>query len=470
MKKAILTRFMAVMAIALGVCGVLVYLVVGNTIMSRTRDDLTQSLRVLDGILNYDEIFSSQLEKLNLDPSLESWRLTILGTDGTVWVDTGVKDELTMDNHLEREEVQDALSQGIGYAKRYSQTLHTQMFYVALLSSEGDYILRLAAPYSGMTEFSYLFLPVLGLSIGIAFFISFVLADRFSKSVTKPLLDMSDEIMKIQEEDPQFDFKDCEYEELNRIGEKMKIITRSVRDYIKRLEFERQIRQEFFSNASHELKTPITSIKGYAELLSSRMVTDENMRQDFYQRIEKETDHMTRLINDILMISRLEAKEAEVSITQVNLAQVAEDVCRTLKPYADASKVSLTSHCEPVVIEASLTHMTELISNLASNGIKYNKEGGRVEIYAWRTKKNVVIQVTDTGVGIDQEDQKRIFERFYRVDKGRSKRVEGTGLGLSIVKHIVGYYGGTIEVFSRTGEGSTFTVRIPSCKTETIHI
>lgn len=170
---------------------------------------------------------------------------------------------------------------------------------------------------------------------------------------------------------------------------------------------------------------------------------------------------MTHLINDILMISRLETKEAEVVLTEVRICPLLNEVCKSLEPLAKEYQVTVDTNCKPLTLIANTQQLRELLSNLISNAIKYNKPGGKVHININAESKELVLIVEDTGVGIPEESKLRIFERFYRVDKGRSKRVGGTGLGLSIVKHIVNFYEGSIEVQSKLMEGTTFIVRLP---------
>jgi two-component system phosphate regulon sensor histidine kinase PhoR len=228
-----------------------------------------------------------------------------------------------------------------------------------------------------------------------------------------------------------------------------------------RIEFEKMVRQEFFSNASHELKTPLTSVRGYLELLENGMATDEKMKRDFMIRIKKETVNMTNLINDILMISRLETKEAEVLLSEVRICPLVKEVCTSLEPLAKENQVTIQTNCRPLTMHANSQQLRELFNNLITNAIKYNKPGGKVNVTINAEANEIIIVVEDTGVGIPEDAKLRIFERFYRVDKGRSKKVGGTGLGLSIVKHIVNYYNGSIEVESKLLEGTKFTVRFP---------
>ncbi|WP_349770302.1 ATP-binding protein [Hungatella sp.] len=268
-------------------------------------------------------------------------------------------------------------------------------------------------------------------------------------------------MLKVNGDYTELTFETYQYPEINIIAETTTEMSKNVKEYLNQIELERQIRQEFFSNASHELKTPITSVQGYAELLESGIIQDEEQKKDFIRRIKKEAVHMTSLINDILMISRLETKEAEMVCQDVRMSIVLDDVLESLKPLAAFHEVLIHADCKPLCIYANARQMTELLSNLLSNAIKYNKPGGEVWVTITEEDKEMIIRVRDNGMGIPKESLGRIFERFYRVDKGRSRKQGGTGLGLSIVKHIAGYYHGTITVQSELEAGTEFTVKIP---------
>lgn len=224
---------------------------------------------------------------------------------------------------------------------------------------------------------------------------------------------------------------------------------------------EKEIRQEFFVNVSHELKTPITSIKGYTELLVQGFVTKEEEREEFYRRILSETNSMCELIEDSLEISRLESKEVYVKKTLIRVCLLVEEIVESLRPMAEQYHIMLHKECEPITIFADENQLTVLLKNLIGNGIKYNRAGGEVWVHVLKQNGKMMLVVKDNGIGIEEEDQKHIFERFYRVDKGRCKKTGGTGLGLSIVKHIVEYNEGTIEVESKVGKGSRFVVWLP---------
>lgn len=460
MRRAILQKFILVLFGALILNGLIFYLVGSRVILNSSTRDMLYMLEVLDGSLDYEGDLEKTMKKLDSVMDGNNSRLTVIDLDGTVVADTQAQmDE--MDNHLDREEIQDALEKGSGYARRRSDTLDEGMLYVAYRSRNADVILRAAVPYSGFQQYLPLFFPASVLSLLIAVVGSFIVTTRLVSSITKPLQDISKEMLKVKGDYTELNFEHCQYPEINVIADTTMKMSKNVKDYLNQIEKERMIRQEFFSNASHELKTPITSIQGYAELLESGMIQDESTKADFASRIKKEAVRMTGLINDILMISRLEAKEAEVTFSDVRVSVLLEEIIDSLKPQAAEAQVFVHVDCQPLMIHANLQQMRELLTNLISNAIKYNRPGGQVWINIRETDGQMVIRVKDNGVGIPSDSLDRIFERFYRVDKGRSRKQGGTGLGLSIVKHIVNFYHGTIHVSSEPDMGSEFTVFLP---------
>ncbi len=461
MKKAIFQRFILIVLLALLLSGSIFGAVINNIILVRTEENMLFSVRIADHGIDYEGDLKRQMDELNLVEGNEDARFTIIELNGHVIADSDVTNSNQMENHSDREEVREALLTGIGYATRESETLGVPMLYVASITENGNYILRMAIPFSGLEQYIGLLVPAIFVSIGIALIVSLVFAIRFSESVTKPLSEIAEEMMKLKEENPEFHFSKYKFNEMNVIADTTLKMSKSMKDYISRIEFEKMVRQEFFSNASHELKTPLTSIRGYIELLENDMAKGEDMKKDFLARIKREAANMTNLINDILMISRLETKEAEVVLAEVRIYPLLEEVCKTLEPLAKEYRVTVHISCKPITMMANAQQLQELFGNLISNAIKYNKTGGRVNVTVTSEIKELVITVSDTGVGIPEDAKQRIFERFYRVDKGRSKKVGGTGLGLSIVKHIVNYYEGSIEVESKLQVGTKFTVRLP---------
>lgn len=229
---------------------------------------------------------------------------------------------------------------------------------------------------------------------------------------------------------------------------------------LRRLE---QVRTDFAANVSHELKTPLTSIRGFVETLEAGAIDNPPMAHKFLRIIMLETERLTRLINDILSISKLESGDTEVAIERIRLDKVAYDVCDMLEIHAGEKQVTINYHLneKPTFIMGNPDRVEQMMINLVENAIKYNKEGGSVTVQVFSNDKEANVTISDTGIGIAEEHLPRMFERFYRVDKGRSRQMGGTGLGLAIVKHIVRSMNGEIEVHSKLGEGTEFLITLP---------
>ena len=458
MKTAIFKRFLFVTSVAMLMFSIIIYYLMGVCLLNSTREQMFSAIYVMDYALDYTDRLQEQLMRLKKGYQQEC-RITVIAADGSVCADTQVVETGKLENHLERDEVQQALESGKGYAIRRSETTGQDMLYVTLRSDVG-YILRLAVSFRGREEFSRILLPAIFIGMFVVWPVALVLSDRLAKSIAKPLTKMAGELF-VKEEQKSTQTEWYAYPELRIISNSLKQSEERVNQYVEQLMREKKIRQEFFSNASHELKTPITSIRGYAELLHVGMVQDNIQRRDFLNRIMNETDHMTRLINEILMLSRMESNEIEVVKAKVCFLPLVEDIAHELLPLARQHEVALQWNCEPVELFASEQQIRELFTNLINNGIKYNVPNGSVFVSVKAWEDGILIQIEDTGIGIRDEDKNYIFERFYRADKGRSKRISGSGLGLAIVKHIVEYYGGTIRVESEWGKGSMFEIYLP---------
>ncbi len=225
-----------------------------------------------------------------------------------------------------------------------------------------------------------------------------------------------------------------------------------------------QMRQEFFSNASHELKTPITAIKGSAELLCSDLPLQESQRQELLTRIGQESERMNTLIQDIIMLSRIESGGLNNDIEVHDLENIVLECVGEARPLAVKNRLTITTHTEKIDFKGSRKNHYELFSNLIMNAVKYNVPDGKVELYLERADGGVSFRIRNDGDPIPLEQQERVFERFYRVDHGRSRAVGGTGLGLSIVKHIVDAAGGTIRLTSNAQEGTWVSVFLPEMR------
>lgn len=230
---------------------------------------------------------------------------------------------------------------------------------------------------------------------------------------------------------------------------------------IQRLE---AVRSEFVANASHELRTPVTSIKGFAETLRDGALEDKTIAKEFVQIILNESNRLEHIINDILELSRVE-KQKETSADSIfNIADVVKTIMTSLKKKAKSKQINLVAHIDqksPLMMEGNKHRVEQILTNLVDNAINYSDEGSEVLIRAYGVISGVKIEVSDNGIGIPPEEHERVFERFYRVDKGRSRNSGGTGLGLSIVRNLVRIFGGEIKVESTLGEGSTFIVYLP---------
>ena len=229
---------------------------------------------------------------------------------------------------------------------------------------------------------------------------------------------------------------------------------------LRRLE---EVRTDFAANVSHELKTPLTSIRGFVETLENGAIDNPDMAHKFLRIIMMETERLTRLINDILSISKLESGQDEVSVERLRLDKMAYDVADMLSIHAQEKEVSINCHMNatPVNIMGNPDRVEQMLINLIENAIKYNKPGGSVTVQVFSNGVVANVAISDTGIGIAAENLPRLFERFYRVDKGRSRQMGGTGLGLAIVKHIVRSMNGEIEVHSALDEGTEFLITLP---------
>ena len=227
-----------------------------------------------------------------------------------------------------------------------------------------------------------------------------------------------------------------------------------------------QLRREFTANVSHELKTPLHAISGYAELMKAGMVPREDMIR-FSEKIYSETQRLVRLVEDILRLSRLDEGAADMQWETVDLYAAAREKVTELTAAAELSQVKLTLEGSAEKIQAVPQLVSAIVFNLVDNAIKYNHPGGTVTIRVTPEEEAVTLEVRDTGIGIPEAHQERVFERFYRVDKSHSKAVGGTGLGLSIVKHAVRILGAQLHLESREGEGTAITIRFPREETHT---
>ena len=493
-------------------------------------------------------------------PADEDYRITWLKADGTVLYDTR-SDAGSMENHSQRQEVQDALKTGAGESSRYSATLLEKMLYYAQRLSDGT-VLRLSASRVTVGVLFLSMLPAILLVTAAAFALSAVLAGRVSRRIVEPLnrLDLEhpldnnayEELSPLlgrvyaQQQEIRHRTRDLrqrqdEFEQitgsmreglvlLDHSGRILSInpaaqalfhadgtcvgqdfltvdrhpdLTAAIHDAAEtghsqlraerrgreyQLDFSRiesngkvlgtvllafdvteqaeaeRMRREFTANVSHELKTPLQSIIGSAELLENGLVKPEDQPR-FLNRIHQEADRLVSLINDILRLSQLDEGGA-LPHEQVSVLELAQEAARSLTAQAAAQAVHISVTGTAGTVFGVRRLLYEIARNLCENAVKYNVPGGSVTVEVAETDRDVTLLVRDTGIGIPEGDQSRVFERFYRVDKSHSRAIGGTGLGLSIVKHAVAYHHGTLRLESQPGKGTVITVTLPKESTE----
>jgi len=487
-----------------------------------------------------------------LDDTMDC-RITWIGSDGTVLYDNR-SDTVTMENHMAREEVRTAFTQGYGQSARYSDTLLERSIYAAELLPDGT-VLRLSTSHNSVLNLALGMSRQLVLIVFAAVVLSYWLASRLSKSIVRPLnaLDLDDPLSnqgyeeivpllrrlesqreQLRNQDAELKRKQKEFSTVTRAlseglvllsssgtilsinpaaarllevtpncagadfavanrnpeiaalveramgGEKAEqtialkagaflTAARPVRsegvlsgvalllvDMTQKHQAE-QLRREFTANVSHELKTPLHAISGYAELMQSGLVPAEDSRR-FSEKIYAEAKRMIHLVEDILRLSRLDEGSIDMQWEAVDLTAAARAAVQELSAAAELANVTVTLEAVPVSIQAIPQLVGAILFNLLDNAVKYNHPGGRVAVKIENRGASAVLTVADTGIGIPEAHQERVFERFYRVDKSHSKEVGGTGLGLSIVKHAALILKAKVKLESSEGKGTTVTV------------
>lgn len=361
-------------------------------------------------------------------------RITLIDPDGKVKYDSK-EDDVTLQNHKNRPEVKAALKNGSGQDIRESNTLNKEMFYYAVKLENGD-ILRVSKTVDTAFRTAMKVFPAMGLIALIMLAFAGILVKWQITRLIRP-------INRLDLENP---LENDVYEELTPL-------LQSIDKQNKEKDAVANMRKEFSANVSHELKTPLTSISGYAEIMKSGLVKPEDMK-GFAERIYNEARRLITLVEDIIKLSKLDEGNVQLEKEEVDLYKLTREILTRLSPQAAKRKVHVEVTGEPVEYVGIRQILDEMIYNICENAIKYNKEGGKLIVWVGNTLQGKKVCVTDTGIGIPENETDRIFERFYRVDKSHSKETGGTGLGLSIVKHGAMLHGAKIHVDSKLGEGT----------------
>lgn len=396
----------------------------------------SESIFLEDYVLNGDLLKLQNLETKN--------RITLIHSNGSVYFDNTVSFE-EMENHALRSEFLGAKDKGVSKVSRYSSTMTEKTLYFAKLLSNGD-VLRISCNQHSVWVLVLGMSQTLLLLLVIAVIISGISASWISKKIVHPL-------NSINLDEP----------ESSDVYEELKPFTKRIAEENFEKAQREEIRAQYTANVSHELKTPLTSISGFAEILTQGG-TDPKITVDFSKSIYDEAQRMTTLVNDIIKLSKLDEKSIAMEKEALSLRSICREVMEVLSASAKTKNLSLNLEGDSGLINGVEPVIYEMIYNLVDNAIKYNKIDGSVnikiqEIQNFAGDRNkVILSVRDTGIGIPYSERERIFERFYRIDKSRSRSLGGTGLGLSIVKHAAKYHNASVLVTSEEGKGSAFTV------------
>ncbi len=414
----------------------------------QVRADLRTNAEVLKAVEMFDRDRMDEVaDNDHLTQFLtEDWgngqlRVTWIDSDGTVLFDNDESAD-TLENHADRPEVKDAFADGEGETVRRSDTMRQNTFYYAILLDDGT-VLRLAANVSSIYSLFVNALPVMIFIVVIIILVSVLVAHLLTRQLLTPIEKLAQNI-----------------EDAARIPvyKEMVPFVETIREQHEDILSAAKIRQDFTASVSHELKTPLTAISGYAELIENHMV-DEEQETRFAGEIRQNADRLVSLINDIIRLSELDNGASNQLVTdQVDLYEIVRDCVDLLQVSAQKQKVHLYVEGESCIIRGNRNMIVELVDNLCQNAIRYNNENGDVYVSVKKEGDQSVLTVRDTGIGIPEEMQKRVFERFFRVDQSRSRESGGTGLGLAIVKHIVELHDAEIVLESEIGKGTTIKV------------
>ena len=438
MRSKIQRSMILVLCITLVISYLLLTVAVYNQTFQNLQAEVEQEARYIKGAIDISG--TEYLEAM--DNVQQNTRVTVMNPEGTVQYDSK-DDELTLANHKNRTEVKEALLHGEGRDVRVSDTIKERSIYYALLLEDGN-VLRVSRTVDNVFPMFIQVLPYMTVIAVVMICFAIVLARWQTARLIRP----------INELDLHEPLKNNIYDELTPLLE-------SIDKQNKEKDAVAQMRKEFSANVSHELKTPLTSISGYAEIMKSGLVKPEDMPK-FSERIYDEASRLITLVEDNIKLSKLDEERVEIEKEDVDLFELARDVCSRLALPAEKKHVRIEVTGEPVIYNGVRPVLQEMIYNICANGIKYNKEGGKLEVWVGNTLSGKKVIVRDTGIGIPKEDIERIFERFYRVDKSHSKQSGGTGLGLSIVKHGAVLHQAEVNVESELGVGTKMELVFPN--------
>lgn len=435
MKKKITLQMVAIAVSAIFATMLLVSAICYELFKQQILDDLKTYAHLLK---NTDTI--PEDKEAPYDFKKDGLRITVVGEDGAVLYESDADAEM-MNNHSGRPEIEQAFSAGEGYAVRKSSTMQKNAFYFAVRLENGN-VLRVSKEAGSIWSIFAGALPSIVLITAVLILLCTIIAHYLAKSLIEPIERISRNVDHLGELST--------YEELVPF---IATIQQQHDDILKNA----GMRQEFTANVSHELKTPLTAISGYSELIENGMASDEDVTR-FAREIHHNSDRLLTLINDVIRLSELDVVEIDSPFEVINLYEIAETCVNMLQINAENHGISLRLQGVDSLVSSEKQMLEELVYNLCDNAIRYNNKDGKVMVSVRPEGDRVVLTVEDTGIGISKEHQERIFERFYRVDKSRSKSTGGTGLGLAIVKHIVAKNNAEMTLESEVGKGTKIRI------------
>lgn len=439
MKKKINTQLVGIAVLAVIATVIGITIIYYSLFQRQVRTDLAVSAKLLKDT-HYFELANIDADKIDLSTDISELRVTWIDKDGTVLYDNDTSAEL-LKNHNDRPEIQEAFDNGVGESVRKSDTMNKNTFYYAVLLDNGT-VLRVATDAQSLWSVFMSAAPIIASIILLIITICVAISHMLAVQLLRPIEQMAANLENLEYESP--------YKELDPLSEMLRtqhtdILSAAI------------ARQDFTANVSHELKTPLTAISGYSELLEGGMVRDEQ-KVHFYKEIRKNSDRLLALINDIIRLSELDRKEHNPVFEQMDLYEAVKECIDELTVNAKQRDIDISFEGQSCEIRGCKDMIKELVENLSQNAIRYNNPGGKVIVAVSKSEGRSALVVQDNGIGIPASEQQRVFERFYRVDKSRSKATGGTGLGLAIVKHIVEIHDAKIELDSAPGVGTTVTV------------
>lgn len=453
--SSIIFRALTMFAVGVAVVATLAAAFVFHaTLVDDAKHELTDQCATIAASLNSDDTTDTDQDIVRmLTP--QKMRATLVAPDGTVIYDTKFEAS-SLPNHADRQEIQEALSSGTGETERPSDTAGNVSLYYAQRLDSGD-VLRLSEDRESVTA---IFTHDIGLLVSIVALVvlgAWAASRMLSKRLVKPILDIDTTAAKAE----------APYRELEPLVDRLNDQQAELIAQMDKLRDADAYRLEFTANVTHELKTPIASIQGAAELIRDGIARPEDI-PEFAGRIYSSARRLSSLVSDILTLSKMDESERAGDSqllgpkTECDLYQIAGDVTDRLQDKAKRAGVRLTLEGQKCMVVGNAGLLDEMVSNLCDNAIRYNRVNGKVYVWVYQIAGHPTVSVSDTGIGIPEEAQPKVFERFYRVDKSRSRSNGGTGLGLAIVKHAAAFHNAKIDLKSKLGEGTTITVTFPS--------